>query len=121
MNKKGFGTKEMLIMMAILLIFLLIMVYFISSLYGNFDANETESYVELENKIAYAAREYVNDKDAKNLIIGLDILIKDDYVNDFNDYQGNACSGYVIHENKEYKPYIKCQNYQTDGYSEKYD
>ena len=61
LNNKGWGTMEMLLLSGGLLIALLIAVFFISKLYGSFESsNINRQYVDLENKLEDAAKEYVS-------------------------------------------------------------
>lgn len=118
LNKHGWGLKQMLIMTAILFLFLLIMVHYIIVLYANIRENNNAVYVSLENKIAYAARDYINDDHPKSSVIKLSTLKRLEYIDTFKDADDNNCRGYVLYENGEYLPFISCNNYKTPDYNE---
>ena len=66
-----------------------------------------EKYVISQNK-AYGNNDFV--------------LTVDEIINNTNLKRLDSCDGYVIvNQNKdEYKAYVKCDNYKTDGYNSKY-
>lgn len=121
LNKRGWGFRQMLLMMSILFIFLMIMVYYIVALYKSIDSNEFSNYVKMENNLAFAARDYINDTHSNSTVIKLKILKNHDYIDDFTDDNNNDCNGYVLYENGVYVPYISCKDYETDDYNENYE
>ena len=120
-NKKGWGTMEMLLLSAGILVALLVAVYFISKLYGSFDNSiKNRQYADLETKLASAAKKYVLDNNIyvnNELIISSDTLEVLGYINYFVDNNNYPCTGYVKVVKADlvntYKSYINCQNYST--------
>lgn len=117
LNKHGWGLKEMIIMAAVLIVFLIAAFYCISLIYGNFSATEATVYIELENELAYAARDYVEDGH-DSTFISLNTLMEEGYIASFDDFQLDPCDGYVIHDNGEYISYISCKKFKTRGYDQ---
>ena len=128
LNKNGWGLREMLVLSGILILFLLIAVYYIYTMY---DALEMEVsvkyYYDLEEKLENQARVYLSDY--------YDEVLTSDYVTitrstlnaydlDVNlfDNNGDACSGYVKANKSRgitnVDAYIKCKNYTTAGYED---
>lgn len=88
------------------------------------------SYNILEEKMTSSAKRYINDYYSNNL--GLDTLnikvsslVNNGYLSDFTDIYNKECTGYVsvYLENNTiiYKPYLKCNNYETIGYEKRKD
>lgn len=110
MNKKGFTLIELL---AVLIILGLIMILVFPSLNLMSDDTNSEKYIHYENMMAeYAESYHDNNKTYYDL--------ETDFGNDLLDIK-RECEGYVkVVTNggiKEYKPYIKCSDYKTSGYS----
>ena len=124
LNKKGWGTLEMILLTGGLLIALLIAVYFISILYGSFNnAVSNKEYVDMEIKLENAAREYVlvnNISVSDNQRISYQTLAEKGFINNFVDGNGKKCDGYVrvniIDGINHYYGFISCNNYQTRNY-----
>lgn len=124
LNKNGWGTMEMFLLSGGLLVALLVAIFFISKLYGSMgDMVGNKVYINLENKIESAARNYIEDNEI--IINGeykltLTSLKNYNYISDFNDNSGNSCNGYVLITNVDsinhYKGYILCNDYQTKNY-----
>ena len=128
LNKQGWGLKEMILLSGILVIFLIIAIYYVVSLYRGIGEDVTNSsYYELEKRLENQAKIYLSDYYGANLtsdkvIISRGILRSYNLDVSLVDSFGNACSGYVV----AYKTmgivnvdgYIKCNNYQTIGYEE---
>lgn len=117
LNNKGFGLKQMLIISAILILFLLIVAYYIISLYNSFDKVASQ-YSNLESEIKAAAVKYNAIYDAPS-VIDLKSLKEAGFIELFTDSNDKDCDGYVKVDGKEFKPYIKCEYYKTRGYKEK--
>lgn len=121
LNKKGWGTVEMLLLSAGIFIALLVVVYFISKLYGSFDASiSNRKYADIETKLASAAKKYVIENNVNvngNIIIYSETLQALGYISALED----NCSGYVdvsrVDLINTYKAYISCDNYKTRNLS----
>ena len=124
LNNKGWGTMEMLLLSGGLLIALLIAVFFISKLYGSFESsNINRQYVDLENKLEDAAKEYVRKENISvqsELRISATTLKDKNYLDSLTDNEGNNCSGYVSVMNSNgtnyYSAFISCPKYETINY-----
>ncbi len=124
LNNKGWGTTEMLLLSGGLLIALLVAVFFISKLYGSFENSvANRQYVDLENKLEDAAKEYVRKENISvenELRISATTLKDKNYLNSLSDNEGNSCSGYVNVFNsngtKYYSAFISCPKYETANY-----
>ena len=124
LNNKGWGTTEMLLLSGGLLIALLVAVFFISKLYGSFESsNLNRQYVDLENKLEEAAKEYVRKENISvqnDLRISATTLKDKNYLDGLSDNEGNNCSGYVSVMNsngiKYYSAFISCPKYETINY-----
>lgn len=114
LNNHGWGMQEMLIMSSILFILLLIVAFYLNMLYEGFDNNK--QYHELEDKLVNAAKIY----DSKQIVgnrITLEMLKNEGYIYSFSDFNGNSCDGYVDKNNGNFTAYVKCINYETNGYN----
>lgn len=118
----------MLVLSGILIIFLIIAIYYIVSLYNSFDKEiGVTNYNLLEKKLEEQALIYLNDY-YDEILSNDDITITRNVLRNYNldipleDNEGNTCSGYVIahktHSKIYTKSYIKCNKYMTDGYEE---
>lgn len=81
-------------------------------------------YTALEKDLKEAAESYVGQyvfNPDSNLKIELDTLKDKNLIKELK-YQNENCKGYVVYSKNyisfEYKPYIKCDNYTTKGYTE---
>lgn len=119
LNKNGWELKEMALLVGILVLFLIVVGYLIYTFYGTLATREGTVYISLENKIAYAAKDYINDGHKSKSIITLRELKSEGYILVFTDNNDNACDGYVEYEDGVYTPYIKCENFTTRGYNKK--
>lgn len=128
LNKRGWGLKEMILLSGILVIFLVIAIYYVVSLYHGIGEEVTNSsYYELEERLENQAKIYLSDYyniplTSEKITISRAILRSYNLDVSLIDSLGNACSGYVV----AYKTmgvttvngYIKCNDYQTVGYEE---
>ena len=123
LNKGGWGLKEMVIIVAILLSFLLIAGYYIFVLYSDLGTDVAHVYVELESRLKTSAVSYVSKHNLQNqkVIILLSDLQREGRLELFVDSNDNDCNGYVIYENYDYKSYISCEFYKTSGYDSDYE
>lgn len=150
LNNRGWGFKDMLFYMSILVLFLFLAVFLIIRMYRqldqrNFDISDyfpegekstTEKeillYSDLEVKIKNSAVNYIknyyeNEITGKKIAITLNNLKSKNLIDDLKDIKDKtSCDGYVLtsmNNNGEvvYYPYIKCANYTTLGYLESYN
>lgn len=118
----------MILLSGILLVFLVIAIYYIISLYNNFDEEvQVTDYTLLEERLEKQALIYLNDY-YDEILTNEDITITRSILKSYNldiileDNNGNSCSGYVM-AHKTYgeiytTAYISCDNYVTEGYEE---
>lgn len=135
LNNKGWGLGIMILFICVFFLAILI-ISALSAKYGlmsktNPNANNSEpkqatinnqKYFQYEQAIGQISTEYV-DKNYSS-------ITKDDviYINinklNIQEEIKKECTGYVkvgINNNiNYYNPYIKCDNYQTEGYDERY-
>ena len=124
LNKNGWGTMEMLLLSGGLLIALLVAIFFISKLYGSMELTlGNKQYIDLENKIELAAKNYIEDNSISvngEYKLTLTTLKNNKYISNFEDKNNNSCNGYVMITNidniNHYKSYILCNDYQTKNY-----
>ena len=101
LNNHGWGLGEMLLLVALLLFFLLIAIFYIARLYNGFAKDNTN------NNIEAAVNEYLYDKygtyDAP-----YDIMLSLEKLTDETDLRiSNDCKGYVLVKNIDGKTVIK--------------
>ena len=128
LNKNGWSLKEMLLLSGILVLFLLIAIYYIVSLYNNFGEElKATNYSLLEKRLEDKALIYLNDY-YNDMLTSEEVTITRNVLRSYNldvvleDNKGDSCSGYVIanktHGKVYNKAYIKCNGYMTEGYEE---
>lgn len=150
LNNHGWGLKDMVLYMTILVIFLFIAVFLIVRMYHQLDQRNfnisdyfpegetttTEKeillYSDLEVKIKNSAVKYLknyyeNELTNEKISITLNVLKAKNLIDDLKDIKDkSSCDGYVLasmNDNLEmvYYPYVKCANYTTLGYLESYN
>lgn len=143
-DKNGWGLAMMIVLMSILLVFLLLTTIMVYNLYrfndvkqnpkvkytpsnSNVKIDSKQKYKIYENRIKQNAITYaytyyleINEKEVK---VSLDDLINANIMEELYDAKDKSkCEGYALLsiEDKEIvsKPYLKCSNYETNGYSE---
>ncbi len=142
-NKNGWGIVSVIV---VLLFFVLCLIaaylgitklglmndvnkFFNPNYYNNTNTiyeKDALSYSNLETRVYHATKEYIEKEYLNNLyqdtlIIKVKTLKDKGYIKDFD-----MCSGYTeVFKNDmgiiEYKPYIKCKKYTTEGYLERKD
>ena len=128
LNKNGWSLKEMLLLSGILVLFLLVAIYYIATLYINFGEEVKETnYSLLEERLEDKALIYLNDY-YNDMLTSEEVTITRNVLRSYNldvvleDNKGDSCSGYVIanktHGKVYTKAYIKCNGYMTEGYEE---
>lgn len=135
LNNKGWGLGIMILFICVFLLAILI-ISVLSAKYGlmsntkqGVNNSETkqatvnnQKYFEYEQTIGQISTEYV-DKNYSNITTNDVIYIN---INELNVQKNikQECTGYVkIGKDNGinyYNPYIKCDNYQTEGYEEQY-
>ena len=128
LNKHGWGLKEMLILSGILMLFLVIAIYYIFTLYQEMGKEmNTNYYHDLEKDLEDNAKVYLEDYYDDNLTsagvtITRSTLRAYDLDVSLRDPDGDVCSGYVIasktHGEESIDAYISCPDYTTDGYED---
>ena len=109
--------KYVAFLWTIVLITLLVVLTFVGKKY----LKTLEPYERLENKLASVTENYVKnelDLDKGKIIVKLNELQDTNYI-DKLETKNDSCTGYVVvkyKNDKEYKAYIKCKEYQTKGY-----
>ena len=88
--------------------------------------NVNYDYNSLERKVTAAASNYYKDVynsvSDDTIIVGVDKLKKDHYLDSITDVRGKECSGYaMIMTNGNIVSYIKCSVYKTVGYNSDYE
>ncbi len=150
LNNRGWGLKDMIFYMAILVVFLFIVVFLIVRMYHQLDkrgfditdyfpegetsttAKEIHLYSDLEVKIKNSAVNYLKNYYEEELtnekvVITFNMLKEKSLIDNLKDIKDKSlCDGYVLasmNDNLEviYYPYIKCANYTTLGYLESYN
>lgn len=136
LNNKGWGIGIMFLFIGIFF-FAILIIAVISTKYGLTDKtksnihnnNQTiiettnDKYLEYEQIIGRSAADYVNRNYSE--VNNQDIMyININQLNIDQEIKQN-CNGYVkvgkSNGTNYYNPYIKCNNYQTDGYNEEYN
>lgn len=115
---------EMILLSAGLFLALLVAIFFISKLYGSLENSlGNKYYVDLENKIEVAAKNYVDEKEIDidgEYKLSLTTLKNANYITKLEDPNGNSCNGYVtikmVDNMYHYRGYILCNEYQTQNY-----
>lgn len=135
LNNKGWGLKEFLWLLCALAFFLAIAVILFRQLtkltdldgkankfknneFNGSNSTSIKTYIDIEDKMVEAAKKYKLENTSDIVIIKLDKLVTNGYINVVRDPANNKeCSGYIIY-NGEYKAYLSCAgNYQTSDYN----
>lgn len=144
LNNHGWGMRDMIIYLCILILFLLFASYSINTLYENIGNNnvvdkygsseeserafDLQYYRDLEYELISATFDYLANYYADpsvvlhNTKINVQELVNHDFIDDLYDQFGNnVCEGYSIVDRNEkgnfvVKSYINCSNYKTEGY-----
>ena len=128
LNKHGWGLKEMLVLSGVLVLFLVVAIYYIYTLYQQLGREVTNNYYydlesDLENSALVYLQDYYDDAlNSEGITITRSVLRSYDLDVSLNDPNGHVCSGYVVakrtHGEDIIDAYISCPNYETDGYEE---
>lgn len=143
LNNHGWGMREMIIYMCILILFLLFASYSVNSLYASLESSKStddtssikenvqpvdlQYYRDLEYKLNNATFNYLlniynSSTDVLDNKIDVKILEKNDFIDPLYDQFGNnTCEGYSkFYQNEKgvfvVNSYVSCDNYETEGY-----
>lgn len=136
MNEKGFGSKEFIIVIAVIFVSMLIIMSLFRSITSMADSNtkidkqEEITYQDLEKELKEAAERYQNDNYTGNIedkdvwTLSYSMLKENGYIDEIRDIKDKSteCTGYVefIQDGGliTYTPYLKCgSNYKTSNYN----
>ena len=121
LDNHGWGLREMLFMSSILFILLLIVTYYIYVFYNKIDEKEATQYYALEAKLRSAAVLYTKKNNKMSGVVSLYTLKKSGYIETFTDNNDDDCNGYVIYQGDSFDSYIRCRNFTSPDYEEKYE
>lgn len=114
MNKKGMtlGIEILILCLFILLAFLSLYIL-VKTFTNKYETNFKTPlyYYNIEKEIEVAARKYIQDK-----ILEEKTIITTKTLKEKNLYN-EKCDGYVVIDKTFVQAYIKCDDYQTNGYS----
>ena len=139
LNNKGWGLAELLIGIAIIIVFLLIAVFYslrLNNMFNNKDNNnntkDTKSidesyYLNKISDMVIATDKYLKDNNLEleidsSINIDLISLVQLNYIKEITDYKTNrTCNGYTLATKNntgilDIKGYLKCDNYVSKGY-----
>lgn len=137
LNNKGWGMKDFITLLCCLA-FCLIIIIFLTNRLKNMGNKETKletefsgsdnsigTYIDIEDEMVDAAKKYEISQDEDIVIIKLNKLIENGYINIVKDPKNNKnCSGYIMYDGnkREYKAYLSCSgNYQTSDYNANFE
>lgn len=144
LNKNGWGLVVEVVIILVVIILLVYAIFGLNKLGLIRNVNEalgsdvlpdlvisgkTLTYSVVENNLIEASKDYVDDNYNGDIYsdttIKISRLIKEGYISTIRDSDNNECSGYVMVTKAsgvtEYSPYLKCSEYETQGYNEEYD
>ena len=109
MNRKGFTLVELLAVIVIISMIMMVV-------YPSISKMQKKTGLELYKSYEKMMVEYATVSSYKeNEIIQLDELIQEE--NSLQEIK-NFCSGYVLHNDNDYKAYIDCgTDYKTEGFN----
>lgn len=133
LDNRGWGLSEMLILMAVLILFLLISVFLSHQLSGKSNNIFLEplvktTYTDVEENVKNAALSYFKDYydsqiDTGTITVTTINLLKYNHLQEKDltpSSEKEACLGYALihreNEGLEVQPFIGCKNYETTGY-----
>lgn len=121
MKKNGFTLIELLVVIGILAGLMMIIIPKFSSI---LDTNRDKGYKEIEKRLEEAALKYATDNyiEGNKITIEKNLLVSSSLIGEVYDLENKSavCDGYVVIDLNENtaKSYIKCENYQTEGYED---
>ncbi len=114
MNQKGMTLGVEIFVIVFFAFAAFFSVYLLSkSFTGKYEVNENKLsyYLKIENELENAAKKYIEKNET-----GEKIVVSSNTLREVG-YYINRCNGYVIIDKLLYKPFIKCDDYTTIGYS----
>lgn len=113
MNKKGMtlGVEILIIVFFTFAAFLSVYIL-VKSFTNKYDVSEKNIlyYHNIEKELENASKKYMEGKNlTEKIIVTADTLKK-------NGLFDSECNGYVVINKNFYTPYIKCSEYETNGY-----
>ena len=119
MKKNVFTLIELLVVIGILAGLMLIIIPKFSNI---LNTNRDKGYKEIEKRLEEAALKYATDNyiEGNKITIEKKLLVSSSLIGEVYDLENKnaVCDGYVVIDivNNTAKSYIKCENYQTEGY-----
>ena len=114
MNKKGMTLGVEILMIVFFTFAAFLSVYIlVKSFTGKYEVSEEKIsyYYNIEKELVNASKKYMDGKNlTEKTIVTVDTLKK-------NGLFDSKCNGYVVIDKTFYTPYIKCSEYETNGYS----
>lgn len=113
MNKKGMtlGVEILIIVFFTFAAFLSVYIL-VKSFTGKYEVSEEKIsyYHNIEKELVNASKKYMEDKNlTEKIIVTADTLKKKGLFD-------SECNGYVVIDKNFYTPYIRCREYETNGY-----
>jgi len=134
LNNKGWGTKDVMMTICVMAIAVLTtMIIYNRNFKDLFEGTSNKesvptieyNYVKAENQIENAAKDYCKERfqnieDIPLMSLSYKFLKEKGYIESL-DANDESCNGYVTIKSQNgkiiYDPYIKCENYRTEGYT----
>lgn len=131
LNNKGYGIKDIMMVICVMFVAILVTMFvynrnFKKLFEGDGNLSTSYDYEAIEEELEISAKEYYsktfsNEKTKIPLMtVTFKTLKQEGYLSSLGESDKN-CTGYVNIKNDEklsYEPYIKCNGYETKGYSE---
>lgn len=116
LNNRGWGFVMFLGFMLMFMFAILMIVYMANEISGNFNSNKPGNVVSDDFKM-YKKYENIVKKAATSMGNGRYNINIDDL--DISDSIKKQCDGYALFDSNtnSYVPYLKCGNYESDGYN----
>ena len=137
MNQEGWGLKDVILFLVIILLAIVIAMFIYNRTFNNLFAGidnkaPKETYSDIEQNIAHNARTYTDNYYSKALengdsgVVTVRAMQQVRLLQSVKDIKTKKnCSGYVLFAKTNgvtnYEPYLKCSNYQTKGYKSSLD
>ena len=119
LNKRGWGLVEMLVASGVLILFSMIAIYYVYTMYNNISDTVYALLEEkLENQAQIYLDEYYEGQLVDEMVINRSTLSKHGLDVTLRDSDNRLCSGYVLYTNGTVKGYISCLEYETEGYQD---
>ena len=115
LDNKGFGLKELLFGSVILFLILLILSYYVYTLYKGLNSPGNYEYARSKVLLENAAKDY-----SKRYGYNENEILTYKLLRDYGliEELGDNCKGYVILKNYNYEVYVKCDHITSEDYDE---